>query len=1492
MAKLPDQLDALLVLPPQELAEAGKELDDVLLHAMDEGSRLLNAGQDGEAETLLRQAEALATAGRRFDAARLLRILLGNLDASRNDQEGALAWYGTVLALPSEAGNPRIQDAMLYAQARIADIRQELDDQDSAVGALSQLLQIASEFERADYALAAAAGLTQAYLRMGQYDAGLYFIEQADQWWQTYQQQSVTPRSGDDLAALMAAVARALFYEKKDYRGALRWAQRALEIAPGTADALRVGGFAHRELGEYHAAADAYRAWVAAEPANATARNNLADALVGLGEISAAAEALAEAVWLDPGSLSLRYNLAVMLNRLGRRDEAVTELDALISIGCERERTEPQTDARPFRDAADYRRNLPTADQVDFALTLRTEIDLERGRPDLVVHDIEELLARPDPITNAVGHHYRGRLYERENDLAGALAAYGDAIATGRAATDIYADRARLLLRLGRDADALDALEALAAPGRDPGQSISGLNELLARRPDDPRVRRVRGIAHFHARHTQAARADLRAAIEGGESDWRTYQMYGLSLIMSRPTDDESTGISIPQAINALTEAVLRSADSDDVDAGDAARVLRWLLDRAFGNMWWIDHLAMLMEAGCEPPWRSTLPDLNPALLAQVRAIRLDKMRDWRASAAALEEAQAAFAAAGFPVTAARTSLYIADLRLRLYELDAVATHLEVAEKVIILTGRPVTAGLGEDYMRLGAIGLEIEYLSVYGIGVSEYDNMKRLIRIQLDARAGNYAAAMARINDAEWLFAKQETAHRAPGVSVSAIVAIAQILRQAGEPDRALALLQRIASGSPENLTAQLWATLATLHAEDFQALTRCLDEAERLAHDNPSLLSELIAMRAGAYVRHQRWDEALALLDNVKGRSFSSPNMTLNIAMLRAEAELGRGNPADAVAIMDPAIDRIEEARLELTRWELREAWSGSSVHPYRVAIKAAIAAGRPRLAFQYAEQSRSRAFLDDVSLADAEVKELTTLIRQTRDDIDWLKRLPSALSPAETIRLQGLIRRYPPELPQQPSEYSLARDWSDLIRRIDREHRDLVKRLDRAKVDALRRQGMTPVTWQQLRAAIGSTHLGQYHVLDDKVLLFLGTGQEPEVVEIPVDLDEIESILGRGVMADGSFDLRQVDLSRFQAKAAPLVAPLASRVPAGTLICLVTHERLHAIPLHVLEVDGEPFGLRNSVSYWPSASILVGHLASDSAASPGRPLVVGDPGRDLHHARVEAVTVAQQLAVAPVLGSHVSKRLVLDTLLDPESPPAVVHVAAHGTMDTGGIGAGIVLGHSPRDSDHWLQDDVLTPQDLDGVKIPAALVVLSCCRMAGGALRRGDELVSLTRAFLAAGAAAVVLSQWSVDDLSTSLLMHELYRLITGAHPGADVRTLADALRQAAFYVRSMTRDNIDAAIRGGLAGAVHDARTARTVQVDSAALAPAEAFASMRAALALSKDKSLRDAALEAEARREELWAAESDQHPFRHPHYWAPFVLVGDWRLPTRPSSRT
>jgi tetratricopeptide (TPR) repeat protein len=91
-------------------------------------------------------------------------------------------------------------------------------------------------------------------------------------------------------------------------------------------------------------------------------------------------------------------------------------------------------------------------------------------------------------------------------------------------------------------------------------------------------------------------------------------------------------------------------------------------------------------------------------------------------------------------------------------------------------------------------------------------------------------------------------------------------------------------------------------------------------------------------------------------------------------------------------------------------------------------------------------------------------------------------------------------------------------------------------------------------------------------------------------------------------------------------------------------------------------------------------------------------------------------------------------------------------------------------------WVQlaDARLTVADLYRLGLTGRpLVTLSACETGLGG-RRGGGLIGFSRALLAAGAGAVVVSLWKVDDASTAALMECFYRqLATGQAAGAALR-----------------------------------------------------------------------------------------------------------------------
>ena len=83
-------------------------------------------------------------------------------------------------------------------------------------------------------------------------------------------------------------------------------------------------------------------------------------------------------------------------------------------------------------------------------------------------------------------------------------------------------------------------------------------------------------------------------------------------------------------------------------------------------------------------------------------------------------------------------------------------------------------------------------------------------------------------------------------------------------------------------------------------------------------------------------------------------------------------------------------------------------------------------------------------------------------------------------------------------------------------------------------------------------------------------------------------------------------------------------------------------------------------------------------------------------------------------------------------------------------------------------------MTTLDVFNLRLKASLVTLSACQTGEAVIGGGDELLGLMRAFLSAGASALVLSHWAVEDHSTAQLMETFYQeLEGGSTKGAALR-----------------------------------------------------------------------------------------------------------------------
>ncbi len=224
------------------------------------------------------------------------------------------------------------------------------------------------------------------------------------------------------------------------------------------------------------------------------------------------------------------------------------------------------------------------------------------------------------------------------------------------------------------------------------------------------------------------------------------------------------------------------------------------------------------------------------------------------------------------------------------------------------------------------------------------------------------------------------------------------------------------------------------------------------------------------------------------------------------------------------------------------------------------------------------------------------------------------------------------------------------------------------------------------------------------------------------------------------------------------------LAGRKP-GTKAVAVIADPVFSIADDRLSAHVRTLGSKGPLADGAGTRIIE-HSADDST---GRLAL-----RRLRFTRQEA---EQILAVSP----RASNLRALDfrasraTVTGPElSQFRYVHFATHGYLDSERADLSAVV-LSLVDEQGNPQDGFLRTHEIYNLHLPAELVVLSACQTGLGKEIKGEGLVGLTRGFMYAGAARVVVSLWSVNDKATADLMTKFYEkmLKQGERPAAALR-----------------------------------------------------------------------------------------------------------------------
>jgi len=309
--------------------------------------------------------------------------------------------------------------------------------------------------------------------------------------------------------------------------------------------------------------------------------------------------------------------------------------------------------------------------------------------------------------------------------------------------------------------------------------------------------------------------------------------------------------------------------------------------------------------------------------------------------------------------------------------------------------------------------------------------------------------------------------------------------------------------------------------------------------------------------------------------------------------------------------------------------------------------------------------------------------------------------------------------------------------------------------------------------------------------------------------------------------------------------LIAPVTKylRTLGASAITLIPSGRLGLLPLHAAtySLNGKSTTLLDEfeVRYAPSAQVVQAtntQLVARSAL-PKRLAGVGNPTSPtpLVYGRAELEDIVPLFnGQATALYESEATKVALSTA----APSAThLHFSCHGRFNPS----------EPLQSALYLaNEEPLTLDEILSRPIfnKARLVVLSACQTAiTDSNKLPDEAIGLPAGFLQAGVPGVVGTLWSVNDLSTALLMINFYNFHL-----KDKLIPTQALRKAQLWLRDMTNVELS------------------------------ELFDFYRQN---ATDRPASRMAYEtAQAKFREHTLREPDEKPFAHPYYWAPFVFCG------------
>ena len=306
--------------------------------------------------------------------------------------------------------------------------------------------------------------------------------------------------------------------------------------------------------------------------------------------------------------------------------------------------------------------------------------------------------------------------------------------------------------------------------------------------------------------------------------------------------------------------------------------------------------------------------------------------------------------------------------------------------------------------------------------------------------------------------------------------------------------------------------------------------------------------------------------------------------------------------------------------------------------------------------------------------------------------------------------------------------------------------------------------------------------------------------------------------------------------------ILEPIERCIAARNHVIFIPSGDLARIPFGALLFKDDFLAIQKQVSQVPSLTALCEIRSRGPTEGNTKTLnnVIARPGnpRDgwLPMAGIEAISVASLFGTTGSDASVLTKADLQSSLQE----SFLLHICTHGV----------------RDVDHPLNSCIILKErfrvlDILAVRTKAALVVFSACLSGQGQPSDSGDVQGFAHAVLAAGARAFIGALWKVNDITTTLHMFLFYSSLLLM----ETPSFAEALHHATRDLYHLSVENACYILDGFLKAC--DGSEAR------------------------GNPKSFTSSGIKKLQKIKEDWENGKNLLDFKHPRYWAPFVLVGD-----------